>query len=80
MELKEALPRTKKLVMEHLNIAPDKVLLTANFVDDFGADSLDQVELIMAFEEEFGIVVSDEKAELILTVGDAVDYVRANVL
>ena len=71
--------RVKKIVVEHLNVDVDKVTDTASFVEDLGADSLDQVELVMAFEEEFGIEIPDDAAESIVTVGDAVKYIdKAN--
>ena len=67
--------RVKKIVVEHLGVEPDKVIDSANFIDDLGADSLDTVELVMAFEEEFGVEIPDDAAETILTVGDAVKYI-----
>jgi acyl carrier protein len=68
--------RVKKIIVEHLGVEEAKVVENANFIDDLGADSLDTVELVMAFEEEFGIEIPDEAAEKILTVKDAVDYIR----
>ncbi len=68
--------RVKKIVVEHLGVEEGKVSPSANFVDDLGADSLDTVELVMAFEEEFGCEIPDEAAEKILTVGDAVKYIE----
>ncbi|MCX5880058.1 MAG: acyl carrier protein [Deltaproteobacteria bacterium] len=68
--------RVKKIIIEQLDVAEEDVVLTASFVDDLGADSLDQVELIMAMEEEFNVSISDEDAEKILTVQDAIDYVQ----
>ena len=65
--------RVKKLIAEHLRIDEDKVKPNASFYDDFGADSLDTVELIMALEEEFGGVIADDDAEKMLTVKDAVN-------
>jgi acyl carrier protein len=65
----------KKVVVDQLDVNEDEVTPTASFVDDLGADSLDQVELIMAFEEEFDIEIPDEDAEKITTVGDAVNYI-----
>jgi acyl carrier protein len=62
-------------VVEHLNVDPDKVTENASFIEDLGADSLDTVELVMAFEEEFGIEIPDDAAESIVTVGDAVKYI-----
>jgi acyl carrier protein len=67
--------RVKKIVVEHLNVEADKVVPGASFIDDLGADSLDTVELVMAFEEEFGIEIPDDAAESIVTVGDAVKYI-----
>ncbi|HEX3943526.1 MAG TPA: acyl carrier protein [Rhizomicrobium sp.] len=67
--------RVKKIVVEHLNVDPDKVAENASFIEDLGADSLDTVELVMAFEEEFGIEIPDDAAESIVTVGDAVKYI-----
>jgi acyl carrier protein len=67
--------RVKKIICEQLDVAENDVVPTASFVDDLGADSLDQVELIMAMEEEFEISISDEDAEKILTVQDAVNYI-----
>jgi acyl carrier protein len=67
--------RVKKVVVDQLDVNEDEVTPTASFVDDLGADSLDQVELIMAFEEEFDIEIPDEDAEKISTVGDAVNYI-----
>ena len=68
--------RVKKIVIEHLNIDEDKITDGASFIDDLGADSLDTVELVMAFEEEFGSEISDSEAEKILTVGDAVKFIE----
>ena len=71
--------RVKKIVVEHLNVDADKVTDNASFIEDRGADSLDTVELVMAFEEEFGIEIPDDAAESIVTVGDAVKYIdKAN--
>jgi acyl carrier protein len=67
--------RVKKIVVEHLNVEPDKVTESASFIEDLGADSLDTVELVMAFEEEFGIEIPDDAAESIVTVGDAVKFI-----
>jgi acyl carrier protein len=67
--------RVKKVVVDQLDVNEDEVTPMASFVDDLGADSLDQVELIMAFEEEFDIEIPDEDAEKITTVGDAVNYI-----
>ena len=70
--------RVKKIVVEHLGVEADKVTDNASFIDDLGADSLDTVELVMAFEEEFGIEIPDEDAEKIKTVKDAIDYIEKN--
>ncbi|MBI5207555.1 MAG: acyl carrier protein [Candidatus Firestonebacteria bacterium] len=67
--------RVKKIVIEQLGVDAKEVTLEASFIDDLGADSLDNVELVMAFEEEFGFEISDEDAETIKTVGDAVNYI-----
>ena len=69
--------RVKKIVVEHLSVDEDKVLEGASFIDDLGADSLDTVELVMAFEEEFGSEISDSEAEKILTVGDAIKFIES---
>lgn len=68
--------RVKKVVVEHLGVDSDKVTDSASFIDDLGADSLDTVELVMAFEEEFGIEIPDDAAEKILTVKDAIDFIE----
>ena len=70
--------RVKKIVVEHLGVEEDKVSEKASFIDDLGADSLDTVELVMAFEEEFGVEIPDDAAEKILTVGDAVEFIKSN--
>ena len=67
--------RVKKIVVEHLGVDEDKVVDNASFIDDLGADSLDTVELVMAFEEEFGIEIPDDAAENIKTFGDAVKFI-----
>ena len=72
----DIIERVKKIIIEQLDVAAEDVVPTASFVDDLGADSLDQVELIMAMEEEFNVSISDEDAEKILTVQDAIDYVQ----
>ena len=71
--------RVRKIVVEHLGVEEDKVVDNASFIDDLGADSLDTVELVMAFEEEFGVEIPDDAAEKIVTVKDAVDYIEQNV-
>ena len=68
--------RVKKIVADHLAVDEVKVTDEASFIDDLGADSLDTVELVMAFEEEFGSEISDSEAEKILTVGDAIKFIE----
>ncbi len=70
--------RVSKIVVEHLGVDESKVTSNASFIDDLGADSLDTVELVMAFEEEFGCEIPDDAAEKILTVKDAIDYIQAH--
>jgi acyl carrier protein len=70
--------RVKKIVVEHLGVEESKVNPEANFIDDLGADSLDTVELVMAFEEEFGVEIPDEAAEKIQTVKNAIEYIEKN--
>lgn len=70
--------RVKKIVVEHLGVDEDKVTEGASFIDDLGADSLDTVELVMAFEEEFSVEIPDDAAEKIQTVGDAVKFISEN--
>ena len=70
--------KVKKIVADHLGIDEAKVTDESSFIDDLGADSLDTVELVMAFEEEFGSEISDSEAEKILTVGDAVKFIMTN--
>ncbi len=74
--MSEVADRVKKIVVEHLDVDPAKVVDNANFIDDLGADSLDTVELVMAFEEEFGVEIPDDAAEHIVTVGDAVKFLE----
>ena len=69
--------RVKKIVVEHLNVDEEKVSDDASFIDDLGADSLDTVELVMAFEEKFGIEIPDDAAETIQTVQNAIDYIES---
>jgi|TARA_B100000902_G_scaffold118121_1_gene118707 acyl carrier protein len=71
--------RVKKIVVEHLNVDEGKVSNEASFIDDLGADSLDTVELVMAFEEEFDIEIPDDAAETIQTFGDAVKFINENM-
>jgi acyl carrier protein len=70
--------RVKKIVIEHLGVEADKVTEAASFIDDLGADSLDIVELVMAFEEEFNVEIPDDAAEKIATVKDAIDFINSN--
>lgn len=68
--------KVKEIIINELGVEPEKVTLEASFVEDLGADSLDTVELVMAFEEEFGIEIPDEDAEQLQTVGDAIKYLK----
>ena len=70
--------RVTKIVIEHLGVDETKVIESASFIDDLGADSLDTVELVMAFEEEFECEIPDDAAEKIQTVKDAIDFISAN--
>ena len=70
--------RVKLIVVEHLGVEESKVTDTASFIDDLGADSLDTVELVMAFEEEFGCEIPDDAAEKILTVTNAIEFINKN--
>ena len=74
---KEVADKVKKMVIDHLGVEEAKVVDEASFIDDLGADSLDTVELVMAFEEEFGSEISDSEAEKILTVGDAIKFIES---
>ena len=74
---KDVSNKVKKMVADHLGIEEIKVTDEASFIDDLGADSLDTVELVMAFEEEFGSEISDSEAEKILTVGDAIKFIES---
>ena len=74
-EMSDVAEQVKKIVVEHLGVDAGKVVENASFIDDLGADSLDTVELVMAFEEEFGIEIPDDAAETILTVADAVKFI-----
>jgi len=73
--MSETADRVKKIVVEHLGVEPEKVTPEASFIDDLGADSLDIVELVMAFEEEFNVEIPADAAEKITTVKDATDYI-----
>ena len=75
--MSDILERVRKIVIEHLDADPEKVTEKASFIDDLGADSLDLVELIMDLEEGFGVKISDEEAQSIGTVGEAVDFIVA---
>jgi acyl carrier protein len=68
--------KVKDIIVEQLGVNPEQVTSTASFIEDLGADSLDTVELVMAFEEEFSVEVPDEDAEKLLTVGDVVKYIE----
>jgi acyl carrier protein len=70
--------KVKSIIMEQLGVDDDEVTANASFTEDLGADSLDQVELVMALEEEFNIEISDEEAEKIKTVQDAITYIQAH--
>jgi acyl carrier protein len=70
--------RVKEIIVEQLGVEEDEVLPAAKFIEDLGADSLETVELVMAFEEEFDLEIPDEDAEKIATVGDAISYIKEN--
>ena len=74
---KDVAATVKRIVVDHLGVEENKVTEEASFIDDLGADSLDTVELVMAFEEEFGSEISDNEAEKILTVGDAIKFIES---
>ena len=76
--MSDVVDRVKKIVVEHLSVEEDSISDSSSFIDDLGADSLDTVELVMAFEEEFGIEIPDDAAETIQTVGDAVKFIEEN--
>jgi len=69
--------KVKDIIINELGVEAEKVTREASFVEDLGADSLDTVELVMAFEEEFGMEIPDEEAEKLQTVGDAIDYITS---
>jgi len=71
--------KVKSIIVDQLGVNEGEVTATASFVDDLGADSLDTIELVMAFEEAFGIEIPDEDAEKIKTVKDAIDYIESHV-
>jgi acyl carrier protein len=77
-DMSDIAERVTKIVVEHLGVEDSKVTENASFIDDLGADSLDTVELVMAFEEEFGCEIPDDAAEKILTVKDAIGYIEAH--
>ena len=77
MNMSDVADRVKKIVVEHLGVDEDKVVENASFIDDLGADSLDTVELVMAFEEEFGCEIPDDAAEKILTIKDATEFIES---
>ena len=76
VKMSDVIERVKKIVVEHLSVDEGSISDTSSFIDDLGADSLDTVELVMAFEEEFGIEIPDDAAETIQTFGDAVKFIE----
>lgn len=74
--MSDVFQRVKSIVVKNLDVSEDKVTESTSFIEDLGADSLDTVELVMAFEEEFGVEIPDEDAEMIQTVGDAVKFIE----
>jgi acyl carrier protein len=78
MATKAAEERVKEIICEQLGVEENEVTPAAKFIEDLGADSLDTVELVMAFEEEFDLEIPDEEAEKITTVGDAIQYIKDN--
>jgi len=79
MERAEIEKKVKEIIVQQLNVNEDEVKPEASFIEDLGADSLDTVELVMAFEEQFGLEIPDEDAEKIRTVKDAIDYIASKV-
>ncbi len=71
--------KIKELVMDKLNVTAEQVTIEASFVEDLGADSLDQAELVLALEDEFNLTISDKDSESILTVGKAIEYIQSQV-
>ncbi len=78
-DVKDVESRVKEIIVEQLGVDASEVTIQASFVNDLGADSLDTVELVMALEEEFDIEIPDDQAEKIQSVGQAVDYIKANM-
>ena len=78
MDQNEVFDKVKKIVVDRLGVTDDQVTMDASFTEDLGADSLDTVELVMAFEEEFGMEIPDEEAEKLRTVGDAINYIQTH--
>ena len=77
LNMSDVADRVKKIVIEHLGVDEGKISDNASFIDDLGADSLDTVELVMAFEEEFGCEIPDDAAEKILTIKDAISFIES---
>tara|TARA_B100000315_G_scaffold181600_1_gene170455 strand:+ start:237 stop:473 length:237 start_codon:yes stop_codon:yes gene_type:complete len=77
--MSEYYDKVKEIIIDKLGVVDSKITIEAKFIDDLGADSLDTVELIMQFEEEFGIEIPDEEAENLLSVGQAIDYISSKV-
>lgn len=78
--MSDVLEKVKKIIVDHLNVDEAKVTESSNFIDDLGADSLDTVELVMSFEEEFGVDIPDDAAEKIQTVKDVITYIQEQKL
>ena len=77
--MSEHYDKIKEIIIDKLGVEDGKITMEAKFIDDLGADSLDTVELIMQFEEEFGIEIPDEEAENLLSVGQAIDYISSKL-